>query len=41
MPSTPVGKAVCLTNVKMHILTDGGLFDLKSRKPTPPPAVED
>lgn len=41
MPSTPVGKPVCLTNVKMHILTDGGSFDLKSRRPTPPTAVED
>jgi cyanophycinase len=41
MPSTPLGKAVCLTNVKMHILTDGGCFDLKSRKPTPPPSVDE
>lgn len=41
MPSTPFGKAVCLTNVKMHILTDGGMFDLSSRKPTPPPVVEE
>jgi cyanophycinase len=41
MPSTPVGKAVCLTNVKMHILTDGGSFDLKARRATPPPAVEE
>jgi cyanophycinase len=41
MPSTPVGKAVCLTNVKLHILTHGGSFDLRSRKATPPDVVED
>jgi cyanophycinase len=41
MPSTPVGKAVCLTNVKLHIVTDGGRFDLRSRKATPPPPGEE
>jgi cyanophycinase len=41
MPTTPVGKAVCLTNIKMHVLTDGGRFDLSARQATPPPAVEE
>jgi cyanophycinase len=42
MPSTPVGKAICMTNVKLHVLTDGARFDLKSRHATPPtPPPED
>lgn len=41
MPSTPVGKALCLTNVKLHILTDGARFDLKSRHATPPQPTND
>ncbi len=41
MPITDVGKAVCLTNIKLHILTAGGTFDLKSKKATPPPTPED
>lgn len=37
MPSTELGKAICLTNVKLHILTDGSSFDLSTRHATPAP----
>jgi cyanophycinase len=36
MPETELGQALCLTNIKLHILVDGGSFDLKSRVATPP-----
>lgn len=39
MPSTPQGKAICITNITLHILTDGACFDLKSRRATPPAAI--
>ena len=39
MPSTPQGKAICITNITLHILTDGARFDLKSRRATPPAAI--
>ena len=38
-PSTPQGKAICITNITLHILTDGARFDLKSRRATPPAAI--
>ena len=41
MPSTPIGKAICMTNVKLHVLTDGARFDLKSRHATPPAVVDE
>ncbi len=41
MPSASLGKAICLTNIKLHILTDGGRFDLKSRRATPAPPAPD
>lgn len=37
MPHTDVGKALCLTNVKLHILTHGSTFDLSTRQATPAP----
>jgi cyanophycinase len=33
---TKEGKPVCLTNVRLHVLTEGGTFDLDSRKAAPP-----
>jgi cyanophycinase len=41
MPTTPIGKAICITNLKMHILTDGATFDLVKKHATPPPAPEE
>ena len=41
MPTTEPGKALCMTNLKLHILTDGATFDLGSRCATPPPTVAD
>lgn len=35
---TEVGKAVCMTNIRLHILTDGARFDLSARKAFPPSA---
>ena len=33
---TKEGRPVCLTNVRLHVLTAGGTFDLESRKASPP-----
>jgi len=41
MPTTSLGKAVSLTNIKLHILTDGGRFDLNSRRASPAAAPPD
>lgn len=41
MPTTPVGKAICITNLRLHILTDGATFDLGTKRATPPPATEE
>lgn len=35
MPHADLGKALCLTNVKLHILTHGSTFDLSTRHATP------
>ena len=35
------GDAICLTGVKLHILTAGGSFDLRTRTATPPPGIRD
>ncbi len=32
---TKVGKAVSMTNVRLHVLIDGGTFDLETRKASP------
>lgn len=37
MPHADPGKALCLTNVKLHILTHGATFDLSTRRATPAP----
>ena len=34
------GDAICLTNVKLHVLTPGGKFDLRTRTATPPRSSE-
>ena len=31
------GKPVCLTNIRVHVLTHGGAFDLETREATPAP----
>ncbi len=36
MPYADVGKAICLTNVKLHILTHGSSFDLSTRRAREP-----
>ena len=36
-PSTKEGKPVCMTNVRLHVLVDGGTFDLETRRPSPAP----
>lgn len=35
------GDAICLTGIKLHILTAGASFDLRTRTATPPPGVRD
>ena len=32
---TKEGKPVCMTNVRLHVLVDGGTFDLETRKASP------
>jgi cyanophycinase len=32
---TKEGKAVCMTNVRLHVLVDGGTFDLETRRAEP------
>ncbi|GMV40989.1 MAG: hypothetical protein AMXMBFR64_27050 [Myxococcales bacterium] len=34
------GKPVCITNVKLHVLVDGAVYDLHRRKASPPPPRE-
>jgi cyanophycinase len=36
--TTDAGKPICMTNVRLHVLTHGGTFDLDSRHAKPPPA---
>ncbi len=31
------GSPVCMTNVRLHVLTEGGTFDLETRTASPPP----
>jgi cyanophycinase len=33
---TKQGRPVCLTNIRLHVLTAGGTFDLETRKPSAP-----
>ena len=36
------GNPVCLTNIRLHVLTAGGTFDLETRKASAPePGVDD
>ena len=35
------GEAICLTGVRLHILTAGGTFDLHTRVAKPPPGTQD
>ncbi len=37
MGSARDGDAICMTGLKLHVLSDGGRFDLHSRAATPPP----
>ena len=34
---TKVGRPICLTNIRLHVLTNGSRYDLESRQATPPP----
>lgn len=36
MPHARIGQVVCLTNVRLHVLTEGASFDLQLRGATPP-----
>ncbi len=38
MASAAQGDAICMTNVVLHVLTNGATFDLHRRVATPPPA---
>jgi len=35
---TKEGKPVCMTNVRLHVLVDGGTFDLETRRAAPGPS---
>jgi cyanophycinase len=35
------GDSICMTGIQLHILNDGGRYDLHSRVATPPPGSED
>jgi cyanophycinase len=37
MASAKPGAAVCVTDVKLHVLTAGARYDLHTRRPSPPP----
>ncbi len=37
MATAKSGAPVCVTGVKLHVLTAGATYDLHARKPTPPP----
>jgi cyanophycinase len=37
MASLKAGAPVCVTEVRLHVLTAGASYDLHTRKPTPPP----
>ncbi|MCC6624516.1 MAG: cyanophycinase [Deltaproteobacteria bacterium] len=34
---TALGSPICMTNIRVHVLPDGGRFDLSHREATPPP----
>lgn len=36
-----VGKPICLTNIRLHVLTHGARYDLETREASPPPPRED
>jgi cyanophycinase len=38
MASAEVGQPICMTGVRIHVLTAGATFDLRTRHPEPPPA---
>jgi cyanophycinase len=33
------GRPICMTNLRLHVLTQGGTFDLEAREAKPPPAT--
>jgi len=35
------GKPICLTNIRLHVLTQGATYDLETREASPPPAQEE
>ena len=35
--TTGDGKPICLTNMRLHLLTHGASYDLESREASPPP----
>jgi len=38
---TALGSPICMTNIRVHILPDGGRFDLRAREATPPVSVRE
>jgi len=36
--TTEDGRPICMTNIRLHVLTEGGTFDLEAREAKPPPA---
>jgi cyanophycinase len=41
MASAGQGEPICMTGVRLHILTNGGTFDLHSRVATAPAIARD
>jgi cyanophycinase len=39
--TTDSGKPICLTNIRVHVLTHGGTYDLESREASPPKPSEE
>ena len=41
MASIKPGAPVCVTEIRLHVLTAAATYNLHTRKPTPPPAGRD
>jgi cyanophycinase len=39
--TTDQGKPICLTNIKVHVLTHGATYNLETREAFPPPSTEE
>lgn len=41
MGAAEEGDNICITGIKLHVITDGGRYDLHRRRATPPPPARD